>query len=180
MFKGNKSNTNEDLWMEVNSEKMNELEKANVAAARFLSLRMHSEKELVDKLKQKGFEYSIISEVVAELKENGYIDDYMYAIRFIEIGYGKKRARKRLAKELSELGISAEIIRNAFDDFEYENSIDEYAMAVSIAKNEIAINDGIIDEKLLGRIARKLERQGFDNIYSTVTEIREWKDINEQ
>ncbi len=79
-------------------------------AVSYLSRRDHSEKELLSKLRLKGYNESGIN-AVEKLKNSGYIDDERFARMFVrELSVVKKYGKNRLRQELMKKGISSEII----------------------------------------------------------------------
>lgn len=145
------------------------------AAASYLADRMRTIAELRRYLANRDYTEKEIDETVSELIELRYLDDYQYALRYYEYNYEKRRGMKRAARELAERGIDRETIRNAGEDFVYENSVDEYAMALELARKE-AIRE--VDDRLVARVARKLETRGFANdaIIRVLEQMRRWND----
>ena len=85
-------------------------------ALSFLSLREHSEKELVNKLRVRGYENSEIEKTIATLKEDGNLSDKRMCEVFILSRLNKRAEGKRaLLMRLLEKGIDREIATNALD-----------------------------------------------------------------
>lgn len=169
--------------------KMQKQKTAMEAAFAYLANRMRTISDTRNHLQQKGYPDDEISETINELRELRYLDDYYYALRYFEYNHSKHRGSLRAIRELEEKGISDEIIRNAREDYFYENKIDEYAEALELARKEIFYlsEDGRgciikrkIDDKLVAKIGRKLERNGFctEHIYRVIYEIRNRNDEN--
>lgn len=161
------------------------------AAADYLSHRMRTEAEVRSRLKDKGYEEAEIEEALTALKSHRYIDDYEYALRYFEYGYGRHRGSRRIMRELEEKGLDAATIQNAYEDYSYENQVDEYAEALAIARSVVyQTADGPdennteieIDDRISARVARKLESRGYrsDDIYKVLNEMRKWKNSDEQ
>ncbi|MGN0436037.1 MAG: regulatory protein RecX, partial [Wujia sp.] len=74
------------------------------AAANYLAFKDRTSKEIVDKLRIKGFDDEEIMSAVAKLKEYGYIDDMRYARAYIN-EYSGKKGRRMLMHDLSCKGI---------------------------------------------------------------------------
>ncbi len=205
-------------------EKRRERKSALDTAADFIGLRPRTVAETRRKLKEKGYEDEEIESAIASMIDYKYLDDYSYCISYFRYAYSKQRGRRRIVRELAEKGVDRELIETAYDDYcaeengyengdenSYENGeangearIDEYAMALEIARKEIAKVAGRgltaeasdeedeetadnqkskyrIDEKLVARIGRKLNSRGFamDDIYRVLSEIRRWKDTED-
>ncbi|MCQ2567211.1 MAG: recombination regulator RecX [Mogibacterium sp.] len=143
------------------------------AAASYLADRMRTIAELRKYLGNRDYTNKEIDETVSELIGLRYLDDYQYALRYYEYNYEKKRGMKRAARELAEKGVDRETIRNAGEDFIYENSIDEYEMALELARKELVRE---VDDRLVARVARKLESRGFANdvIIRVLEQMRRW------
>lgn len=111
---------------EISEQEYDELEKtvnirrAYNCAVSLLSRRDHSKKELMRKLKEKG--YSKGAEAAVEkLANSGYVDDErfcrLYASELIRLkGYG----RKRVEQELNLKGVDREIISGVLDEISFD------------------------------------------------------------
>lgn len=157
-----------------NSEKKQE-EKRNTktameAAAAYLANRMHTAFEVRRHLKDKGYTQDEISTAIDELLEMHYLDDYRYALSYFEYNREKKRGSLRAERELAEKGVDRETIRNAKEDFLFEQEVDEFEDALAAARGEVFTKKDIfgdevevreLDDKLSAKIARKLESKGF-------------------
>ncbi len=182
-------NTEEDSNRKKASEEKQSKEKpsktktALEAASSYLANRMRTAFELKNHLLKKGYSEDEITETVKELTELKYIDDYYYALRYFDYNHSKHRGSLRARRELEEKGVSAEKIQNALEDFKYENNIDEYSEAMKIARKEVfyEAEDGSgriirrdVDDRLVSKIARKLERSGFcmEDIYRILRDIK--------
>lgn len=155
-------------------------------AVKFLGSRMRTEKELREKLKEKGFCESVVDETVEEAKKLKYIDDYQYALLYFEYAYGKKRGKYRIFKELEKKGILREISEEALYEYNSVNKVDEYSTALEIAFEELKRNIYSIKnckdiyekkkniKKILGSIARKLQNLGYekDVIYGVLDNLK--------
>lgn len=140
-------------------------------AYRHLEHRMRTAYEMRTYLREYGYDDSEIEPLVEELASLNYIDDYEYALRYIEYAISKNRAIYRIKMELRDKGISEENIENAVEDSKEELQIDELANASSVARKEL-IGVSEIDEKRLGKIVRKLKRLGYgENIIIKIVEV---------
>jgi regulatory protein len=140
------------------------------AAAAYLANRMRTVFELRKHLKDKEYSPEEIDEAIEELIGLKYLDDYQYALRYYEYNREKRRGTLRAERELAEKGVDKETIRNAKEDFLYEQKVDEYEDAYEIARKEVFVPSDIygeadkvkeLDDKLSAKIARKLESKGF-------------------
>ena len=155
--------------------------------AAYLASRMRTVAEVEKHLAGKDYAQAEIQEAVDELVAHKYLDDYAYAVRYYEYSMEKRRGSRRAMRELEEKGVDRNTIRNAYEDFVYENGVDEYQEALAVAEKELyVIPDTFggdyseelvmkpVDDKLLAKIGRKLESRGFknDDIYRVLSEIR--------
>ena len=139
-------------------------------AAAYLANRMRTVFEVRKHLKEKEYTPEEIEAAVKELVELKYLDDYQFALRYYEYNREKKRGALRAERELAEKGVDKETIRNAKEDYLYEQKVDEYEDALAIARKEVFVPSDIygeadtireLDDKLSAKIARKLESKGF-------------------
>ena len=130
-------------------------------AVDLLSRRDHSRKELLDKLRQKGYgEYAV--EAIEKLNDYGYIDDRRFAQIFAEElvrlkSYGKKRVEQELYRKGVERDIICEVISEC--DFPSEKLAEIIERKYSRYLN---------DEKGVNKTVNALLRLGY-----TYTEIRD-------
>jgi len=140
----------------------------------YVAIRMHTKKELLDKLVLKGFEKDIVLKAIDKLEEYHYVDDELYAKRFVS--ENKKYSKKMLYEKLSLKGVNREIIGNVLqsinDDSEYELCL---KMAEKYTKNKKieTIND-------LRKMQQSLARKGFSfDLVSKVSRQVTRKDLEE-
>ena len=111
---------------EITDEEYDELEstvntrRAYNCAVSLLSRRDHSEKELMRKLKEKGYAEGA-EEAIRKLKNSGYVDDErfcrLYASELIRLkGYGKRRVEQ----ELYLKGVSRDIISLVLEEITFD------------------------------------------------------------
>ena len=145
-------------------------------ASDYLANRMRTVAEVRKRLSEKEFDESEIDETINDLIGLRYLDDYDYAKRYYEHNAEKKRGSFRAMRELEEKGVDKETIKFALEDFKFESKVDEYKMALSVAENEIE-NAKVVDEKLIGKIARGLNTRGYrkDDIFRVLEKVREGK-----
>ena len=87
-----------------------ELSKAKDQALKFLTYRQRSEKEIIDKLKKKGFEESIIDDTLNYLKKYKLVDDMEFAKAFMKDKINlNKFGPIRIKHELYKKGIDNNI-----------------------------------------------------------------------
>lgn len=144
-------------------------------ASDYLAYRMRTIAEVRKRLQEKEFDAEDINKTIAELIELHYLDDYDFAMHYYEYNADKKRGSLRAKRELAEKSVDKEIIKNAFEDFEYKTKLDEYKMAKEIVEKEK--EDVAIDEKFIAKMGRKLDSKGFkkDDIFKVLDDLRNGK-----
>lgn len=154
--------------MNCDENREKSLSKAKNDAYSYLSHRMRTVYEVRCKLKEKDYECNIVNAVINELIDLKYLDDYEYALRYYEYNRNKKRGVKRAEHALKQRGVDSEIIENAKEDFEYETEKSDLVVASEIAQKVLSqykIEDITcecrIDERIIAKIARKLDNAGF-------------------
>ncbi|MBR6799999.1 MAG: RecX family transcriptional regulator [Firmicutes bacterium] len=117
-------------------------------------------------LKGKGYEEDVIDDVIEQMKEYHYIDDYQFTEMYFAYGFEKGRGVSRIRRELAEKGVSSDIIDMVYEDL--EEVPDETEMAMEIAGPIVSGID--IDEldydakqKLKAKIGRRLMSRGFNS-----------------
>jgi regulatory protein len=100
-----------------------DLQKCKDSSFRYLSMRLHSIKELKQKLRLKKYNEHIIEEVTANLLQNNYLNDEKFAEQFIKDKTTlKKVGSGKLKIELIKRGISKEIILEKLKSISSEES----------------------------------------------------------
>lgn len=96
-----------------------------------LSRRMYSEKELGEKLKLRGCPPAVAEEIVAQLKEKGYLSDEQYREQFL---YSRQTYKKqgfyKIRQELLGKGISLDASEYDFTA-EKENLKEQVALLIA-------------------------------------------------
>ncbi len=92
-------------------------QKALSYSLRLLSLRLRTEKEIRDKLSQKGYPGDIIDQVITKLVFSGLIDDSRFASLWIENRKNlKNKSSFLIRQELKMKGISEDTINKALSE----------------------------------------------------------------
>ena len=124
-------------------------------AYRYLGRRDRTVLEMRRHLEDKRMEPSSIDAAIAELCEQGYLDDAGYARRFAEDrrlldGWGPERIERRLAAA----GVAAELIAGALGA---RDEADELEAAIAILRRRFPepLADDRTRERALGLLARR-------------------------
>ncbi len=117
-------------------EKSESNNKARDRALQLLGNRVHSRKELVLKLTQKGFGTEQIEETLKYLDEQGYLDDEEFAVQLVKVR--KERNPKGsifVRRELLQKGVAEEIIEKVIA--EHYPLCDEIEIARKVMEKKI-------------------------------------------
>lgn len=140
------------------------LEKAAEKAVAYINIKPRTAYQVIKYLKDKGYEEEIITEVIKQLKEYHYIDDMEFSLMYFRYGFEKERGVSRIKRELSEKGVTSEIIDIAYE--ELEDIPDQLEMAIEIGHRMISGID--LEEmdfdakrKLQAKLGRRLMTRGF-------------------
>lgn len=145
---------------------MDAREKAAQQAAGYINIKPRTAFQMKTYLKGKGYEDDIIDEVIEQLKEYHYIDDYQYAEMYFRYGFEKGRGVSRIRRELSEKGVASDIIDMAYEDLEDIPDQTEMAMEIALSMvggidlEELDYDD---KQKLKAKIGRRLMSRGFSS-----------------
>jgi len=134
------------------------LEKAKSYALNLLQIRQRSEKELIDRLSEKGYSDEIQKKVVGQLKDIGLVCDSKFAKAWID---SRLKARPKgdvvLRHELALKGIDEGIIDKALS----EKQKTEEVLARELAENRMKRLKGVPKLKAKKRLHDYLARRGF-------------------
>lgn len=130
---------------------------AKSIAVRYLSLKLRTEKEVRSKLHDEGYGEECIEHVVEELKAIGYINNKLYAQKYVfDRSKLKPLSRKLMKQELLSRGISEDITDEVLNDWKVEDSV----VAESLLKKKFGKYD-MKDEKIYKKAAMFLLHRGF-------------------
>ena len=138
-----------------------EVARATSAALAFLGYRPRSEKEVRDRLRQKGYAPEAIDDAVARVAGWGYMNDASFARLWVD-GRGGSRGRRLLEQELRQKGVERETAREALD----EAALDERAAALEAGRKRLRQLGGDDPSATRRRLGGYLVRRGYG--YDTV------------
>jgi regulatory protein len=145
--------------------------KAKSSAIRYIASKLRSGKEVYTKLSQKGYAHDIIEKVVRELESMGYINDELYAQKYIyDRSKLKPKSKKMLRFELQSRGISDEIIERTLAEWKVDDSV----LAGTLIKRKFG-KYNLNDEKIVKRVYAFLQHRGFsfEIINDALNKLRE-------
>ena len=157
----------------VDEEKLNEIVKADNlikcknTAIRIVERSYKTEKEISDKLFEKGYEKDEINKTLEFLKEYKFINDEAYTRMYIN-DKSKVQGRGKIKYALIKKGLDEQEIENALETIDKDK---EKEVALELAKKKyITISKRETDKyKLWNKLSRFLVSRGYD--YSLVKDV---------
>ncbi len=130
---------------------------AKNSAVKFLSLKLRTSFEVKEKLIELGYEDNTISQVINDLTEIDYINDYKYATKYIsEKTKLKPKAIKLMEMELDNKGIPNEIINSVIEELNPDDDL----VALELLKKRYS-KYSEYDENLIKKMKSYLAGRGF-------------------
>ncbi|HSL89882.1 MAG TPA: regulatory protein RecX [Ignavibacteriaceae bacterium] len=132
-------------------------------AISFLAKRIHSKRELENKLRKKNYEIELIKAVLDELEEKGLIDDNTFANQFSDEKLNSKKwGLQKVKSELFKKGISADVIKDVVKI--YADSESQQTSANDLVKKKLNLiskreND---QKKINQKLIAFLLSRGYD------------------
>lgn len=128
-----------------------------------------TEKEMVQRLRKKGYDEREIAQTMAFLTEYSFLDDARYARKFVEMSKEKGHGPIRIRRELQEKGVTSSAADLAMEEGYHRET--ERQIAMGIAEKALRSLCGGMDEEESGayrlsekdkmKIARRLAAAGF-------------------
>ncbi len=135
-----------------------DFDKAKSFAVKRLVMRHYTQKELELKLRSAGFDDGAIVRTITELQSLGYINDELYARKFINDRLKlKPKAKRFLRYELMKKGITAEMADTLLGEYK----IDECKTAEMLLRKKFCKFD-LTDNKIRMRAYNFLKNRGYD------------------
>ncbi|TEW46769.1 regulatory protein RecX [Psychromonas algicola] len=125
-----------------------------------LSRRDHSEAELLTKLQRKTDNQEWINTIINECLDFNYLNDERFCESFIRSAQNKGHGRTRIQQDLKLKGISESLIKNTFENNEFDYV--ESAQRLLNNKYSEAIATQHLKQKAMGFLQAK--GHGFDTI----------------
>lgn len=132
-------------------------------ALRLLGYRQRSVNEISLRLIEKDYPEETVNDVIARLKDWGYLNDLRFAEDWIRNRFASKpMGPQRLQFELKQKGIASDIIEAKLAEAFAE--VSEFELACSLAESKLK---DVSDWK---KVAGLLHRRGFS--YSVITSVK--------
>lgn len=162
---------------ELSEKKYNEimdnvvLARAKMTALQYLSYKDRTKREVIRKLKEKGFTKEVTKKTVIALMNYGYINDLEFSKKFVKQrvnvkGYGKYK----VVRELKEKGVSDEIIETVTENIDNDELETALRIAIKKARN-LDLNEYKDKQKLYAYLQRR--GYSYDKIKTVVEEVKE-------
>jgi regulatory protein len=137
-------------------------DKAKTYAYRLLGFTARSEKELKQKISDKGYNQKIANRVIRELKREGLVDDKKFAILWIKTRLEHNpRSLSAIKHELLSRGVDRDTAEGLLDGF--KSSFDEEEAVKNLLKGRMYAVKGLDRQKAKQRLYGFLKRRGFAN-----------------
>lgn len=131
---------------------------AKATAVRYLSTKLRTEKEVRQKLHEDGFDNDIAEKVLEELKTIGYINNRLYAQKYVfDRSKLKPKSKKLLKLELQSRGIPSDIADEVLEDW----NVDEAVVAEELVRRKFGKYD-LGDEAIKKKIYMFLNHRGYN------------------
>ncbi len=135
-----------------------------------LSYRRRSSKEIIDKLKSKGYNMDICMRILDVLKDKEFVDDEEFAVWWIKARRSKRpKGKIALMHELKSKGITGDIINEAFRKIEEDKPEDELELAWNACKPMLEKYRSLPVKIARRRLTALLKRRGFS--WDTITSL---------
>ncbi|HEX6258119.1 MAG TPA: RecX family transcriptional regulator, partial [Candidatus Saccharimonadales bacterium] len=140
--------------------------KAYARMLEYIFRRLRSEKELRDYAWRKQWPPELTEQLLARLRQKGYVDDAKFAAAWVRSRQATKpTSRRKLQLELKQKGVDGSIIQVALED----ESHDEYAELRRIVQKRHKRYDD--EQKFIAYLAR--QGFSFDAIKTVLSEAEE-------
>jgi regulatory protein len=132
-------------------------------ALNMLAFRARSSRELARSLVKKGEERSHVDWAIAQLQEQGLLDDAAFARAFTRSKVvGGKQSRRRVEQDLARKGVSRTVAGEAIENVFEEEAIDQRAIVEEAARKKLRALSGLDPAVQRRRLYAFLARRGYD------------------
>lgn len=135
-----------------------------------------TERELMVRLRQKGFDEPAIEAAIQKARDYRLVDDRDYALRFARDRLERKGiGAQGIRFELQRRGVSAQLIDEALDALEPDEQLDRARQHVPALQRKYA---GLPARDARAKAGQFLRRKGFD--WDTIqSALQDWQDEEE-
>lgn len=152
--------------LEINNEIINKInceeriKKCKNDAIKIVEKSYKTEKEVIDKLKQKEYEDSEINYVINFLREYKFIDDKSYAKSYAK-GKMSNNGKNKIKYALKRKGVPDEIINETLDNINEDEEL-QNAIEVGYKKYNVIIKRENDKYKIKNKLCAFLAGRGYD------------------
>lgn len=138
--------------------------KIRSSAYRSLARRLHTKKELHEKLLRKEYPEELIFPILDDLEEKGYIDDLRFTERFIEEKSQRKGlSQNRIKMELTRKGIPRTIAEDFLKRYYSEDVYLKNAIKHVQKRKKVLARKDLSPQQMKQKIFQSLHYKGFDS-----------------
>ena len=140
-------------------------------ASHFLSFRSRSNQEVQTYLERKGYTAEVIEAVLAQLEEEGFLNDTRFSREWVENRTTfRPRSQSMLGWELKQKGVSSETIETALAEAE----LDDTDLALQAAQRALGRYASLPWEDFARKLGAYLQRRGFSAQVTWATIRKLW------
>ena len=176
LYKGELSRYHLVVGKEISEEIYNEINEIIIKRAKLRALHLlndmgRTEVQLLQKLRQSDYTEAVIEKAMCYVKSFGYINDAEYARNYI-LNRKNKKSQKELYVQLSQKGVSSEILDDVFEEC-YDEDASKDAINAIIQKKKY--NPDTATYADTQKILAYLTRKGFQyEDIRQVLQVSEW------
>lgn len=178
------------LENELTNKRVKKKKKALEAAMGYLAQRDRTSYEVCEYLKKKEYSKQEIEETVSYLNNLNYLEDTLYAQRYMEYAAGRGKGPVKIKGELLKKGISSEIINElVLEEAAFDKSNERHRALEQVEKIMRNLSDDVTiyeeddyqmkaykykeQQKIKGKIGRRLAGLGYsqDIVFSIINEV---------
>ncbi len=153
-----------------------EQQSAYSRALHFLSFRARSHQEVRTYLERKGYATEVIEAVLAQLEEDGFLDDARFSREWVENRTTfRPRSQSMLGWELKHKGVSPEAIETALA----EADLDDADLAFEAAQRALGRYADLPWEDFARKLGAYLQRRGFSAQVTWATIRQLWNTMQD-
>ena len=142
----------------VNYEELEQYDKNKTKVLKYVIYKKRSENEIKRKF-EKDIDSNMLEEIIADLKENGYIDDIQYIDRSVrEFIALKNLSLKQIKYKLLAKGIDSDLI----DEYFHNNTDELNDYEINSAQKLIIKKSDCSDEEIIQTLLKK--GYEYDNV----------------
>lgn len=160
--------------MEITNDFIEEIKKADSPKLAYLQILttlkygMKTEKEMVDKLKSKGFGEDAINEAINKAKQYNYINDEYYIECYIRSkAIPSKWGEQKIISNLYQKGIDVNLVKQKIKEFITEDN--NYENALALAQKKLKTIKDTDKNKIKQKINQYLLGRGYK--YDVISKV---------